>query len=336
MKTRRFWKYALIGFLVILVISAIIGLSGQSRSGEYGQTYDEYNRPAAVQATPAPGPTTMPMTDDYLEETEAHKRADSGYGGDYAMSPTESQVTVERMVIHSASMSIVVDDVEQTLPQVMDMIKAMEGYVVYSSAYRTYTDRLAATITLRVPSTRFNEAMAQLRGMAWKVSREELSGEDVTDQYVDLQSRLKTLQSTEEELLALLSEVRQSEGNAEEKASAILSIYNQLTSLRSEIEQIQGRMQYLEQMSAMATITVDITPREPDIEQPVVEEGFSPARIFRSAARDLVDILQSLLAGLIRFVTVVLPLLVIVGLVFGLPTWLIVRWRRRRRQVNPE
>jgi hypothetical protein len=258
--------------------------------------------------------------------------ADESYAGskgtDMAGSPAQP---IEHMVISTAQLSIIVEDVEKTLPQVDDLVKRMEGYIVQSSSYRTSYDKLAATVTLRVPAARFDEALAELRALAGKVQSETISGEDVTDQYVDLQSRLKALQATETELLALLTEVRQSEGNAQEKAQAILDIYNQLTNVRSQIEQIQGQMNYLSQMSAMATITVELQPRQPEITQPVVEEGYNPGSTFTRAARSLVQVLQWLLNALIWFVVVLLPVLVLIAAPIVLVVWLVRRGRRGKK-----
>lgn len=231
-----------------------------------------------------------------------------------------------RMIISTAQLTLIVNDVATTLEEAWRLVERFQGYTVQTNSYRTATDNLAATVVIRVPSERFGEALSELRKLAWKVQRESTSGEDVTDQYVDLEARLKAQKATEEELLALLREVRQSEGNAQEKAEAILSIYQRLTEVRTQIEQIQGQMQYLEKMSAMATITLELLPREPEVEKPVVEEGFDPLRTLREAARVLVQILQGLANALIWVAVVALPFWVVAGLVVFL--W--IRWRRRR------
>jgi len=274
-----------------------------------------------------PGPTAAAVKETVVMGA---RDADTGVGytAENLAAPSGQ---IERMVISTAQLTIIVEDVEKTLPQVNDMVKEMEGYIVQSSSYRTTYDRLAATVTLRVPAERFDEALAQLRALAGKVQSETLSGEDITDQYVNLEARLKALEATETELLALLSEVRQSEGNAQEKAEAILAIYNQLTNVRSQIEQIQGQMNYLSQMAAMATITVELQPREPEITQPVIEEGYDPGSTFSRAGRALVQLLQGLLNALIWFLIVLLPILLLFGLPVLLVVWLV---RRRRRGKN--
>jgi len=316
-------KRPLLWFILVpLILSGIVLGACGARAMKESREREESTKPAAV---PSPAPTMapgMPAGEGY--DMESTQRA-------YILPGDTSVVVKDRMVISTAQLSIIVDDVEITLPRVQSLVKQMEGYIVGSQSYRTASDRLAATVTLRVPANRFLEALDQLRGMARKVEGESQSGEDVTNQYVDLEARLKALQATENELLALLSEVRRSEGNAEQKAQAILAIYNQLTSVRSQIEQIQGQMKYLEQMSAMATITVELKPYEPKVEQPVVEEGFRPSKTLREAARTLVKILQRVYELLIRFVVVLLPVLAILGLPAGL-VWIIIWWWRRQRR----
>lgn len=306
-------KIAVISAVVLILLVSVVVACGPTES-------------PSMEAPPA-APTMAPADDEAAEDNLAY--APEGSMGTVVGQP---DLQKERMVVHTVELSLIVESVEDTLPQVEALIRDKEGYIVSSRTYRTYTDRLAATITLRVPADSLDQALGELKGMAWKITEEQRSGQDVTDQYVDLESRLRALQTTEEELLALLQEVRQSEGNAQEKADAILSIYNQLTTVRSQIEEIQGRMQYLEQMSAMATITVVLNPREPETVRPVVEEEFDPGKTFRDAARTLLEILQAIADGLIWFVTVVLPMLLILALIWGIPIWLIVRWRRRRRR----
>lgn len=296
-------RYAL---LATLLLTGLLIACGSAATP--GADYEKMAAPA-----PSPAPARQPSSE-------------MDYAGN--LSPAQP---IERMVISTAQLTIIVEDVEVTLPQVNELVRRMEGYIVQSSSYRTYSDRLAATVTLRVPAARFEEALVQLRALAGKVQSETLSGEDVTDQYVNLEARLKALEATETELLALLSEVRQSAGNAEEKAQAILSIYNQLTNVRTQIEQIQGQMNYLSQMAAMATITVELQPREPEITQPVVEEGYDPSRTLSRAARSLVQVLQGLLNALIWFVIVLLPILVIFAAPIVLIVWLVRRGKRGKK-----
>jgi len=302
-------RYALLATLLLAALLIACGSAAGTSS------YDRDLAVAAATAAPAAPPR------DAVEAEEG-----------YAAGNLAPDQQIERMVISTAQLSIIVEDVEVTLPQVTDLVKRMGGYIVQSSSYRTYSDRLAATVTLRVPADSFEETLAALRALAGKVQSETLSGEDVTDQYVNLDARLKALEATETELLALLAEVRQSEGTADEKSQAILAIYNQLTNVRTQIEQIQGQMNYLSQMAAMATITVELQPREPEVTQPVVEEGYDAGRTFNRAARSLIQVLQGLLNALIWFVVVLLPVLLVLAAPVVLVVWLVRRGKRGKAQ----
>lgn len=314
---------------IVLVLGVIGAACGAKSAETQGERVDTSVAPAEAPAV-VPAPLEPKRAMESGAEWDVNDMVDEEYAQDAgAFVPGETTVEQqERMVIHTGQLHLIVDDVEKTLPQVHALVLHFEGYIVHSSSYRTSTDRLAAVVTLRVPASRYEEALDQLRAMAWKVETEDLSGQDVTEEFVDLQSRLKALEATEEELLALLGEVRESRGDAQEKAEAILAIYEQLTIVRSQIEQIQGRMKYLEEMSAMATITVQLDPREPEIEQPVVEEGFNLGRTFRDGARTLVSALQSIAEGLAYFAVVYLPFIAVAALVVGIVVW----WYRRRRR----
>jgi hypothetical protein len=170
---------------------------------------------------------------------------------------------------------------------------------------------------------KYSGAMDQIKGLAVEVERESISAQDVTEEYTDLGARLRNLEATEEELLALLTEVREETRRAED----VLAIHRELTNIRGQIEQIQGRMQYLERLTALATISVELIPEEE--EKPIVEEGWQPLRTLRDASRSLVNAGQFFVDAAIWLVVFVLPVL----LVLILPVAIIVFvWRRRRRR----
>lgn len=189
----------------------------------------------------------------------------------------------ERMVIRSAYLALVVDDVGASMVQITSLAGAYGGYVV-NSDIREDKNRLYASISFRVDSTRFNEALQALRSLAVDIRSESTSGEDVTEEYVDLEAKLLTLEASEAQLLELMKQA----GTVEE----ILEVQRELTRTRGEIEQIKGRMQYLEQSAALAYISVSLEQSKLVVEffaeprtvkegrevqfVPTVSGGFSP------------------------------------------------------------
>jgi len=227
----------------------------------------------------------------------------------------------EPMIISTVNMTIVVDDTDEALSAIRAMIASYEGYFAQSNRWIS-NDQAYARVTMRVPAAVLDPAMETIAGLAIRVEEQNLVGDDVTEEYVNIQARLRTLQATEEELLALLTEVRESRGKAED----ILAVHRELTSIRSQIESLQGRSQYLEQMTAMATIHLEIRPKQAP--RPVIEKAkWNPLVTANSALRGFVTVFQGLL-DLVIYLLIFSPFVLVPALLL----WLLVRTIRRRRR----
>jgi hypothetical protein len=234
----------------------------------------------------------------------------------------------DRMIVRTASLSLVVKDTEQTLDDIERLAAELEGYVSNLQTWR-HNDKLAGSVTVRIPEGSFDQARERIKDLATELVSENISGQDVTEEYVDLAARLYNLEVAEEELLELLDSAQETYKDAE----SILAIYNQITSVRQQIEQIKGRMQYLESSAALATLTISLTPEE--IEEPVVEPGWEPLKQARDALRALVNALKVIVDLLIWAALFLLPLAAILASPFVL-VWLIWYLRRRRRRASKE
>ncbi len=231
--------------------------------------------------------------------------------------------TTERIIIRSASLSLVVPDTEAALDEINGLVDELGGYVVDSSIYQ-YQEGLQASITLRIPAESLDVALERIRGLATEVRNEHISGQDVTEEYVDRQSSLRHLEATEERLLEFLEEAEDTE--------AALAVYEQLRQVEAEIEHVKGRIQYLEQSAAMATVNLDIIPDE--LAQPIQVGGWHPEGTLRNSFQSLIRMLQFLVDAAIVIVVLVIPILAViaapcVGLFYLVRA--IVRRRRARR-----
>lgn len=226
----------------------------------------------------------------------------------------------ERLIIRTANLSLVVTDTEEALDRIAQMAEENGGWVVNSNVYQYNENAKTGNITIRVPSEGFNSAMEALKAMAVEVRSESTSGQDVTEEYVDLSSRLENLEATAARVRNFLDEAKTVE--------EALAVNSELSRLESEIEVIKGRMQYLSQSASFSTITVDLTPDE--LSQPIEVGGWQPEGTAREAVEALVDALQSVATFLIWVGIYVLPLVILVIL----PLWLVGRfiWRRWRRR----
>jgi hypothetical protein len=230
----------------------------------------------------------------------------------------------ERMIIWTGDVSLIVKDAGESLEEVESIAKDLGGYVVNSSSWYQ-EEQLRARLTIRVPSGEFDAAMARLKDLAIQVESRNVSTQDVTEEYTDLDARLRNLEATETELLELLTEVRERTSKAED----ILAVHREITNIRSQIEQLKGRMQYLEKMTAMATINIELVPDV--LAKPIVVAGWRPTGTAANALRTLVKTLQFIVDAAIWLIIYVLPTLIIIAIPFFI-LWLIWRrWRRSRK-----
>jgi len=225
----------------------------------------------------------------------------------------DMSIPAERMIVRNGDISLVVDDVIQARDEIEQLAVGLGGWVVDSNIYGE-EEETRGWISIRVPSEKFDQALTELRALAVRVTSESTSTQDITEEYVDLESRLRNAEATEDQYLALL-------GKAEE-VEDILSIYEALSRIRYEIEQIKGRMQYLEQKSAMSLISVSLAP-EVSL-GPLVPPGWSASESLNSAIRGLTTFGQGLGTAFI-WIGIFSP---IWGTILG-----VTYWRRRRRKV---
>jgi len=159
---------------------------------------------------------------------------------------------LDRMVIRTAQLSVEVSDMESALTHARAIASQAGGFVSASNTHVERSDnqdRMVADLTLQVRSESADSAMSDLRALG-KVTSESSGSQDVTDEYVDLDSNLRNLQASETAILKLMDKATQ--------ISDVLSLQRELTNVRGQIERIQGRKKYLERRTDMATITLSL------------------------------------------------------------------------------
>ena len=271
---------------------------------------------ACAAPSDAPMPTPAPRP-GVAVEYEAASAADAGARA--ALPQTD--VSEERMIVRTADLSLVISDTEAAAAQIKTIATGLGGYVVSTQLWRQ-EEQLRGSITVRVPAESLDGALDSFKRLAIRVERESGSSQDVTEEYTDLDARLRNLEATEEELRELLSTVRQRTGKAED----ILAVHRELTGVRSQIEQLKGRMQYLERTAAMSAVSVELIPDV--LARPIASAGWRPSETASAAVRALVDTLRLVASAVIWVALYVLPIAVLLAIP-AVVIWLL--WRRRRR-----
>ncbi len=168
--------------------------------------------------------------------------------------PAGREAPDNRKIIRSGTLELEVDSFEKSSHAVDAVLKDTGGYVASSTTQKLPNGKVRGEITVRVPAERFDEALARLRELG-DVKNQSLGAQDVTKQYVDLESQLRNKRTLEERLLELL---KKSKGNVKE----LLEVEKELGTVRAAIEQIEGEFKYLSHRIALSTLTLRLAEKE--------------------------------------------------------------------------
>lgn len=327
----RFWRVgaALAGIvLIILLATLVVGRHGGSPTTESVRRSTTTSQPSgiiAAAATTAPAAAARSAPGPVAAGSAASGRppaSGSASSGITAIlnAPLPPQ-TIDQKIVRNGSLTITAKDVAGTQDAIWNVASDFGGAVLSSNTSGT-DENVRADISFRVPSERFREAMDRVRGYAVKVQKEESSAQDVTEEYVDLQARQRTLEATVLQLQTLLG-----------KATTVddtLKVQAQLNTVQSDLERIKGKVNYDDTRTAFSTIAVSILPVSPPITEPVTPVatwslGHSVREAWNRSVNGLQNVVDALITIGIGSWWLVIPLIV----AFILLT------RHKRRQSAP-
>ena len=303
----------IISSLVVIVVLSACGVKSAATPAPNIYTY---GGAPSNELAPAAAPTMAPAY------TDAGKTANG-------LAPTDATLQ-DRLVIMNDDLTIVIPDPKAKLQSISQLATSLGGFVVSMNMYQTTLQNgqtaPAGSISIRVPSGKLDEALSQIKANTSDVPNENRTGQDVTQQYVDLQSQLNSLQSAEAQLTVIMQNATKTED--------VLAVFNQLESYRQQIDVIKGQMQYFNQASTYSLINVTLIAEETI--QPIQIGGWKPEGVARDAIQSLIKFWQGFVNFLINLVLLVLPVLITILAPFALLAWAIValvkRNKRRKEQ----
>jgi hypothetical protein len=271
----------------------------------------------ALSACGGGGDAAQPGKSGESSRGEAGRMAPSAGGGELA--PAEpgvsedwvAQQDFDRKIVKTAELGIRAEDVRSSATRAQQVAAQFGGSVLSSQIVRG-DGPVSADLVLLVPSPEFEKALDQLRGLGKEVTTDTVRGEDVTEEFVDLESRERNLLAAEQSLLELYDRAQ--------SVNDALSIERELTNIRGQIEQVQGRIQYLEERTATSRIALSIRA----VARPTPPPAWNPARVVEQAWNASLGVLQALATAILSAVVFgwwLAPVLV-AGFVW---------WRRRNR-----
>ena len=298
---------------ILMIAVLLLTACGASRSADQAPSLSiapvAGGMPALQKSAPAPAAPSA----DYSTNSAAESNVQN----------PGAKPAQERIVIQNADLSIVVKDPQAKMAEIGALARRLGGFVVSSNMSMVSLGANVkvpdGAISIRVPAKELDTALGEIKTNVVEVQSENRSGQDVTDQYVDLQSQLKAKQAAADKLYEILQKT--------EKVDETLMVFNQLTQVQSEIEVLKGQITYYEQAAALSAVNVRLVAEQSA--QPIVIAGWRPQGVAREAAQALIDFFQNFGTFLIWLVIYILPvgavLIVLIALLWRLLRWF---WRK--------
>ncbi len=224
-----------------------------------------------------------------------------------------------RKVIQNAEMTIETDKPNEGQQKIGVIAEKHGGFVVVSESKHNEaaSQNVASTevnVVVRVPAQKFQATIDEIRAVGGRILHEKSSGQDVTEEYIDLEARIRTKKALEAQFLEIMKQAH--------RISDAMEVQTQLAEVRTEIERLEGRRRFLENQSALSTI--NITLHTPIQVVAAATRGFFYD--LKAAFGNGVDIGSGIFLGVIQFVIVMIPVMLFIVA----PAWLVFKWLRRR------
>ena len=281
----------LVAFIILyfglMIVSSSLGIGGNTVSDESGA--------GAVGTFQAVAPS---MKSSFVSTGEIARDSNAA---------ATAVTAVDKKIIKTGSLSLKVEQAETAAEAIANIAKVNKGEVASSNFYESTRGVKSGAITIRVPYNNFDAAFSEIKKVATQVVSEASNAQDITAEYIDLEARLKNTQAEESSFVALL--------NRSGKIEEILAVTSEVARVRGEIEQLQGQIRYLNSQTDMSTITANLTE---DVEIATASQDWRPWQVIKISVKRLITSGQNFIDGLIAFLIVVLPALIIYGLIIWL------------------
>ncbi len=211
---------------------------------------------------------------------------------------------IETKIIRTAYITIEVKDVTASVDSLKALAEAKGGYLSSSSISERDNNRLSGTVVLRVPQSEFDTTLAGVKAIG-TVKSVSTQGEDVTEEYVDIQAQKTSYQNQ----LAQYNEIMKKAV----KVSDVIEIQQQIDRVQTELNRLEGRLKYLDSRIDMSTITVNLQEPEP--------LGGESGPSFVSALNEGIAGFFGMIYGLVVLILTLLPIIIIAAIAYGIYRW---------------
>lgn len=310
--------------LVFLALALVIGLpvigllglaqpfTGRMTGYRWAQAGQEMGSTSVssmdMMAKPAVGaPEIMPYsTEPGMPVTDVAKRVATTT---FPVPPTADGFTqtADRLIIRQGFIYLLVNDPRETMTQITQLMSEHGGFVTQSHIVNESPADAGvnASMTLRIPVAQLEAVMSKVRGLGVRVTSESITAVDQTEQKVDLEAQLRNLQATETQLVKIMGQAT--------TVSQTLEVQRELSSVRTQIEQLTAQRDNLTSNAAMATVTVNLSTEASAL--PIVgPQDLTLMEELKITVRNALVLYRQLFIGGLKLMIVALPL-ILIGLV---------------------
>jgi len=229
----------------------------------------------------------------------------------------------DRKIIKNGELTLEVSSPNDAQRSVASIAESVGGFVVTSETklienHDPSKRTVEVKLIVRVPANQFDAALSSIEKLSSNVIQRGISGTDVTEEFIDLEARIRTQKALELQFLTIMKQ--------SENITDALEVQRQIAAVRTEIEKLEGRRRFLENRASLSTITVDL--KSPIM---IAVNTSSFGRSLRESVSDSVDVASAIVLGLTRFFIVMIPIVVLIILPIGLIGSVFVRRVRRTR-----
>jgi len=291
-----------------LLLLLAVAFSGCSREAAYEQTAQTRENTAELTDTSRQaGQTTTAQPVSLVAADSAETVA----------------AAADRKIIKNAELTLEVTSPNDAQRSVASIAESQGGFVVTSETkisenHDPSKRTVEVKLMVRVPANQFDAALAAIEKLSTNVIHRGISGSDVTEEFIDLEARIRTQKALELQFIEIMKQA----GNI----SDALEVQRQIAGVRTEIEKLDGRRRFLENRASLSTITVDL--KSPVL---IAVNTSSFGRSLRESVSDSVGVASAIVLGLTRFFIVMVPIVVLIILPVGLIASVLVRRARRLR-----
>jgi len=304
-KTKNiFWKIlgaVIIIWLAVVVVKPVLGNRPMPlHKKAVNQTFSSAVGGDVAMDGIAPAPmmvesrsANMPMNDEAVGAV----MPEEGLGGGVEMP------TVDKRIIKNGSLRLKVESTEKSVEKIKSIAKQYQGEIANVNLYRQGKNGLGGNVTIKVPVKQFEGTLKSIKEVGDQVLSESAGSDDVTEEYVDLQAQIKNKKAEEETFRNLLERSG--------KLDDVLKVTREVARVRREIDQLEGRIKFMQSQTDMSTINVSLVEYEQVSNTPI---KWKPARVAQQALHNLVLNIQQMADGIIVFAIATLPVLLLVAL----------------------